>query len=131
MGLNQAGYVCVFFAHNGPGPFVCRICGEEVFAGWDSKLPPMHPKGLCIHHIDGDRSNNVPENLEAMHIGCHSRKIYRVMSDAARNKISQGLHRAYDRGQLSGKKHAAKMCAYWASRTPEQRTEHGRKSHGG
>lgn len=31
------------------------------------------PKGFCIHHLDGNRINNIPKNLVLMSIGGHTK----------------------------------------------------------
>lgn len=51
----------VFFAHNGPGPYVCFDCGQEVT--FDEVL---------VHHKDHDDTNDDPCNLVAAHDGCHT-----------------------------------------------------------
>ena len=59
-------YTCkhrdVFFAHNGPGPFACSYCSEEVTL--DDTL---------VHHNDGNYTNNDLANLAPMHFGCHTK----------------------------------------------------------
>src|SRR6266508_3950678 len=52
----------IFTGHNGLGPWPCHVCTEPV------SIDVVH-----VHHRDHDRSNNAPENLTAMHPGCHSR----------------------------------------------------------
>lgn len=37
---------------------------------WQEEYGPI-PGGFVIHHRDGDRENNVPENLEALPISAH------------------------------------------------------------
>jgi len=54
-------YQSAFFAGNGFGPYVCYECGGEVV-----------DEDLAIHHLDGNKGNNDPSNLAAMHHKCHS-----------------------------------------------------------
>ena len=45
--------------------YKCSICGNTGF--WNDK-----PLILQLHHIDGDRTNNSPENLTFLCPNCHS-----------------------------------------------------------
>ena len=70
----------VFFAHNGCGPYTCFGCSEKL-AFSDS---------FDVHHKDTDHKNDTPENLAAMHNGCHIKlhKTGRIVSMETRAKIS-------------------------------------------
>jgi hypothetical protein len=64
----------VFFAHHGPGPYVCVFCDAEVQAWWDSGLEDdRHKDALIIHHRNGDHDDNTPGNLTPSHYGCHTK----------------------------------------------------------
>jgi predicted nucleic acid-binding Zn ribbon protein len=47
------------------GRYAHRVVYEQHFG--------LIPKGWIVHHKDEDKSNNSPENLEAMSRGCHQR----------------------------------------------------------
>lgn len=44
----------------------CTICG------WDKKHPTTGKVPLEVHHIDGDYTNNIEENLQVLCPNCHS-----------------------------------------------------------
>jgi hypothetical protein len=69
----------VFFAANGFGPWSCYDCGELVSRG-----------ELHVHHVDEDRGNDDPQNLVAMHNGCHMRLTHtgHLLTPEHRAKIS-------------------------------------------
>lgn len=50
----------VLFDDIGPGEHPCHWCGTEV--SW-SESYPASLRGLVVDHLDGDRVNNVRENL--------------------------------------------------------------------
>lgn len=47
----------------------CVVCGESA------------PYKLTVHHIDGDRTHNRPENLELVCWNCHSHRHLRLVDD--------------------------------------------------
>jgi len=53
----------VFFAYNGPGPYLCFGCEESI--AFDDVF--------CVHHRNEDNQNNAADNLVAIHGGCHIR----------------------------------------------------------
>ena len=53
--------------HGKKGPWPCRFRGEPV-----TKDQDQGGRSLLIHHIDGDHSNNAPQNLAAAHWDCHA-----------------------------------------------------------
>jgi hypothetical protein len=80
-------YVRVFFAHNGPGPYECFACGEEV------ELPEV-----TVHHLDHNPFNNDLANLapahKACHSGYHSRERWATFSPEERRAQSQKVREA-------------------------------------
>lgn len=52
----------------------CEICGKKGI--WDS----FEKKKLIFHHVDGDRSDNSPDNLMVVHAACH-REAYELCRD--------------------------------------------------
>jgi hypothetical protein len=51
----------LFFANNGPGPYVCFFCEE-----------PVSFSQIIVHHVDHDETNNDLTNLKACHRVCHN-----------------------------------------------------------
>jgi hypothetical protein len=68
----------VFLRHNAE-PFICAFCDEEVIKS-----------ELLVHHIDEDHGNDDPDNLVAMHHGCHTSHHKRgtTYDDAAKYNMS-------------------------------------------
>jgi hypothetical protein len=58
--MNNRRYREVFFAYNGPGPYLCFYCEEDVTF-----------EEVAVHHEDEDKRNNDPNNLKAGHDDCH------------------------------------------------------------
>ena len=67
----QTDYQLIFCAHNGPGPYQCVVCGEDVQPPWRSK--GRSRESLHVHHKDRNHDNNDPTNLVPAHAGCHAR----------------------------------------------------------
>lgn len=87
----MADYVQVFFAFNGPGPWMCWFCGENVHLDWSNPFRRGR-RSLAIHHLDGNHGNDVPSNLVPAHGSCHSRYhgylgVGRIVSNETREKI--------------------------------------------
>ena len=61
LGSSMRAHRRIFFEAYGDGPHDCVFCGAMVEGD------------LNVHHEDGDKSNNVPENLKPSHRSCHSR----------------------------------------------------------
>ena len=57
----RSRYREIFFANNGPGPYVCFFCSEPVL--FDE---------VIIHHEDHDETNNDLTNLKPCHRLCHN-----------------------------------------------------------
>lgn len=64
----------IFYAFNGPGPYICTFCDGTVLGWWDE--PDGHDgrqsHALVVHHVDHNHTNNAVENLAASHYGCHT-----------------------------------------------------------
>lgn len=58
MSRNVRRYHRIFIEANGPGPWPCYGCGDPVV-------------DLFVHHLDEDETNDLTENLVAMHRPCH------------------------------------------------------------
>lgn len=52
----------IFFAWNGPGPYTCVECSEEV-TFYD----------VLVHHVNHDERDHRLVNLVPMHRGCHTK----------------------------------------------------------
>lgn len=103
--MYMSRYTEIFYAYNGPGPYPCYLCKEDVFTPWDRKHDPKNRVDeLTIHHIDNDHHNNSPENLTAMHGGCHMR-LHRerrplvakgsTLPDQWKQRVGDGVRRRY------------------------------------
>jgi NUMOD3 motif len=60
-------YQRVYVEHNGPGPWPCSECPDLV-----SAIGCRRGEGN-VHHIDGDETNDAPDNLTMLHGACHQR----------------------------------------------------------
>ncbi len=82
-GKNNPGYVdgstMKFNTYRSKKDGVCEQCGGQ------------HDR-LETHHIDGDRTNNEPENLENLCVSCHKKKHYRELG---RTKIGEKGYPTY------------------------------------
>lgn len=58
----------------------CEKCGFSA----------LHPAQLHVDHIDGDNSNNDPENLQTLCANCHAYKTA-MKADWKPNKFSQSI----------------------------------------
>lgn len=94
----NADYRHVFYAFNGPGPWKCHFCLNDILPHWDTDGPDRRTKdALIVHHNDHNKKNNAPENLKAAHQGCHARHHQRGLhlgakrSDETRRKLSVAL----------------------------------------
>jgi len=75
-------YRAMFMQHHGLGPHRCYFC--EVPMPWVE----------VIHHVNGDHSDNVIENLAAAHGSCHTRHHVSIGDDS--------VHTAPSRVQIGG-----------------------------
>lgn len=78
--LNTSNYRKVYLEENGES---CELCSSE--------------ESVVVHHIDGDRENNIRENLMAVCRGCHTkihfgseyRHLYEKLPDASKFGVSE------------------------------------------
>ncbi len=107
--LDQPHWAAWLRANILPAP--CARCGVVIrLLGWPGKS--------VIHHVDEDKTNNDPTNLQLMHRTCHlsHHKAGGTMSIEARQKISASklgvpVHTAQSREAI-----AAGMRRVWAER---------------
>ena len=88
----RSRYREIFFAEYGFGPYKCAGCGEDV--SFDD---------VQVHHKDEDETNDVIENLIAMHSECHTRK---HMSQYWAGKTHTDEHRRKVSEAKTGTKHS-------------------------
>jgi 5-methylcytosine-specific restriction endonuclease McrA len=76
-------------------PHKCAYCGKPIEA--DSDISGATT--LVIHHLDGDRKNNDPKNLVAMHRGCHTRKhhIGKVRTEESKQRQRDAIRQKKER----------------------------------
>src|SRR5215472_1018418 len=59
----------VFFSVCSPiPPWICCFCQEDIW-----KKTGRDSDSLVVHHENGDRTDDRPQNLYAAHFGCHAR----------------------------------------------------------
>jgi hypothetical protein len=119
--VSRVNYREVFFAHNGLGPFTCAFIGcwiKTPLVPWEDA--PFNAR-LVIHHVDCDETNHAPENLVAVHFGCH--RTIHGQDDATRNKQVVAARVRWSRpeerakqgerfvGQVRSPEHAAAISA--------------------
>lgn len=109
---DQKIYHPIFLNANGPGPWACYGCGEDVH-------------DLLVHHIDRNHKNNAPDNLAAMHSSCH-------MSLHLKGTTKTPEHRAKLAAALAGKplpqETRLKISAALKGRPKPPRTDEHRKN---
>lgn len=57
-----------FREHAGEQPWACHFCGGPIER---VGLVPYTRESFCLHHVDGDRTNNDASNLVPCHAACH------------------------------------------------------------
>lgn len=118
-------YELLFFAHHGPGPWACGLCGSAITM--EEVLGRLY--ATAIHHLDGKHENNDPKNLAIVHYGCHtshhSLGVVRSSQWKARQRAAQ---LGVKRGPLSSE-HRAKIGN--ALRGVPKTAEHVRNSQAG
>ena len=57
----RSKYREIFFAHNGPGPYICFFCQQNVI--FDE---------VIVHHVNHNETDNRLENLKPCHRLCHN-----------------------------------------------------------
>lgn len=125
-------YITLFYAHNGPGPYLCSFCGKDVLGWW---ADDDRKTRLAVHHKDDDHSNNDPANLAASHTKCHSRyhtteawKNGRVSGLTAVGKAARGrVTSARNRDPAFRKKVSEGKRRWWAGISSERREAIGAK----
>ena len=103
----------IYVETHGPFPHPCFVCGELAEPG-----PRYHPRSAVVHHIDEDRSNDDPANLDVAHWVCHQRfhMAGNSYASATRGRPLSAEHRASIGAALVGNQHA--KGTVW---TPEMR----------
>jgi hypothetical protein len=69
-----------------------RYCYEH-HAVWWEKTGAAVPFGHVIHHVDGDKRNNAPGNLELLNIREHSRRHEETREHPIRHGMDSGYRR--------------------------------------
>jgi hypothetical protein len=77
-------YVKVALERYGPAPWMCSYCNSLI-----KQLGLKSDEGH-VHHVDGDHSNEDPNNLIIIHSACHTRlhRIDRKHTQETREKIA-------------------------------------------
>ena len=73
--IDPQGYICIK-APNHPHATTNGWIREHIVVA-TKKFKRNLIKGECVHHIDGNRQNNQPDNLTIMLIGLHVKEHYR------------------------------------------------------
>jgi hypothetical protein len=90
--INKAGYVMVLIRHGSIG----RRSGWENYRPEhivviEENLQRKLRKDECIHHIDGDKANNKPENLALISTNEHHRRTHHSLQKIGYDLYKQGL----------------------------------------
>ncbi len=108
-GFRQLCYRCAF-ADRAKSPLFCRLYGVRITArdkyalrGWKkARKPVLERDGHCcvvcgrteelhIHHIDGDNTNDRPENLVTLCEHCHARVHTELRRDGGSLRVARVL----------------------------------------
>lgn len=121
----QASHRRVHREHYGSGPWPCYFCGELV-QPWEEDQDTKTRE--CVHHIDGDHSNDSPKNLAAAHWSCHSS--FHNGSDAGRKMQSDWKYEWWSRLTPDQRVEAERRCyeSGLGAMTSEERQEAARKA---
>lgn len=104
---NRLRYQRVFVEANGVGPWPCYGCDELVVE-------------LNVHHIDGDHTNDDPDNLAAVHHPCHMRLHHAGKPRSAETRMK--IARAHQ-GKVLSPEHAAKARVAFKGRKHSEETK--------
>lgn len=91
---------------------------------WEVSNGQFVPPGWVVHHIDGNSTNNAPDNLMAMPKGEHARGHGALLSDERRTQMRQQAESVRDRARAwhqsaEGKAwHSAHGRETWVGRQP-------------
>jgi len=108
-------------------PQLCYFYKENIY-----KKYGLESDSLLFHSLDGIHDNWAPENKTPTHHGCHTKfhcsgeKSYWFGKDRSKTGMYGKRHT-----EESNRKNRDSCKKYWASLTPEQLTEHGRKTQEG
>ena len=98
------------FEVRGFGPYSCDMCGQPIELG----LHYRDERSLIIHHVDEDRLNNRPENLQLVHRACHQAHHHRgkLVSEETRRRMAAAAtgkrHTPVTRAKISAAVRAAR-----------------------
>lgn len=94
--IDSHGYVLVY----SPGHRLANTWGYvlEHRITWENAHGPLQP-GQVVHHIDGDKQNNAPENLVALTQADHARQHGRHITAQTRKRLSDAAKRQHAEGR--------------------------------
>lgn len=102
---DERKYREIFFAWNGPGPYECDLCKENVDF-WS----------VLIHHKNHDEGDHRLVNLQPLHRGCHTR--HHSLGRGAGKVVSEETKFKMSIAQIQR----------WANMSDEERSVIGKKA---